>query len=224
MQSKHEEAYQILRQRILSGAMTSGYRLVTDNLARELDMSASPIREAIRRLEAEGLVTHIHNVGALVTTMDSARYVGVLETLAVLEGYATALAATAMSPRDVAILEEVADRMHHSVDRGDPLGYHQLNREFHEGFYSFCPNAVLIEQIHRLWDSLDAIRHNIFVLLPERTSASLTEHYRLLNAVRAAKEPAVIEQLAREHKRGTIKAFLASQHLADTAAPRRVPL
>ncbi len=223
MQSKHEEAYQVLRNRILSGAMTSGYRLVTDNLARELDMSASPVREAIRRLEAEGLVTHIRNVGALVTTMDSVRYVGVLETLAVLEGYATALASTVMAPGDVAGLEAIADRMRQSIERGDPLGYHQLNREFHEGFYTFCPNTVLTEQIHRLWDSLDAIRHNIFVLLPERTSASLIEHYRLLSAVRAAEEPAVIEQLAREHKRSMIQAFLASQDQADPTFARRVP-
>ncbi len=211
MQSKHEEAYQILKQRILSGALTSGYRLVTDTLARDLNMSASPIREAIRRLEAEGLVRHIHNVGALVTTMDNDRYIGALETLAVLEGYATASAAPLLTPVDVAHLESVTDRMHDSVEQGDPLRYHRLNREFHEGFYVLCPNAVLIDHIHRLWDSLDAIRHNIFVLLPQRAASSLTEHYRLLNAVRAGKDPSSIEQLARDHKRAMIKAFMAAQ-------------
>ncbi|PSR31625.1 MAG: GntR family transcriptional regulator [Sulfobacillus thermosulfidooxidans] len=218
MQSKHEEAYHILRQRILSGALTSGYRLVTDNLARELDMSASPIREAIRRLEAEGLVTHIRNVGALVTTMDSTRYVSALETLAVLEGYATATAAAAMTPRDFEKLETLTDHMHDAINQADPLKYHQLNRAFHEGIYAVCPNSVLTEQIHRLWDSLDAIRHNIFILLPERTQASLTEHYRLINAMRSGKDPAFIEQLARAHKQATIKAFLASQHVDNTGS------
>lgn len=200
MKSKHQEAYDILRRRILDGTMTPGFRLVTDVLARELNMSASPIREAIRRLEAEGLVEHIHNVGALVSAMDEHRYRGVLETLAVLEGYATAQAASRMHADDIRALWPRLEAMHAAVERGDLMAYARLNREFHEAIYAFCGNQVLVDTIRRLWDAMNTLRHNLFVLMPERARSSLIEHYRLVEALRTEQEPRTIEDLAREHK------------------------
>ena len=68
--SKSERVYRTLRQGILSGRYSAGYRLVLDRIAREIGVSAVPVREAVRRLEAEGLVEFQRNVGAIVTGVD----------------------------------------------------------------------------------------------------------------------------------------------------------
>jgi biotin operon repressor len=68
--SKHERAYQLIRSRIIDGSYTPGHRLIIDALAGELGISQVPIREAIRRLEAEGRVVYRHNSGARVAPTD----------------------------------------------------------------------------------------------------------------------------------------------------------
>ena len=70
--SKSERAYAAIKQSITEGAYGPGYRLVLGQIAKELDVSVVPVREAIRRLEAEGLVTFTTNVGAQVVAVDAA--------------------------------------------------------------------------------------------------------------------------------------------------------
>ena len=83
--SKVDTAYELIRERILSGQYTPGYRLVLGPLAKELGSSAVPVREAIRRLEAEHLVQFERNVGATVRGLDPVEYRWTMETLAVVE-------------------------------------------------------------------------------------------------------------------------------------------
>ena len=80
--NKQEQAYAALRERILSGSYSPGYRLVIDALAEELGVSALPIREAIRRLEAEGLVVFRPNAGAQVAPADPALFEDMMVGLA----------------------------------------------------------------------------------------------------------------------------------------------
>ena len=72
--SKHERAYRLIRARILAGEYGPGDRLVIDTLADELGISPVPVREAIRRLEAEGRVVYRHNAGARVAPVDDRRH------------------------------------------------------------------------------------------------------------------------------------------------------
>src|ERR1700716_301190 len=109
--TKQERLYRAIRERILSGAYGPGYRVVIDALAEEFEVSALPVREAIRRLEAEGLVVYRPNAGAQVAPADPGAFLEELTVLAVLEGYATSLAAPLLSAADVARLQEVNDRM-----------------------------------------------------------------------------------------------------------------
>ena len=97
--TKQERVYQAIRERILSGAYGPGYRVVIDALAEEFEVSGLPVREAIRRLEAEGLVIYRPNAGAQVAPADPALFDEEMTVLAVLEGYATALAAPAWMRR-----------------------------------------------------------------------------------------------------------------------------
>src|SRR6266849_6694586 len=100
--TKQERTYRVIRKRILDGVYGPGYRVVIDALAAEFEVSALPVREAIRPIEAEGLVVYRPNVGAQVAPADPALYEEELTVLAVLEGYATALAADRLGHAEVA--------------------------------------------------------------------------------------------------------------------------
>src|SRR5215203_5876315 len=104
--TKQERVYQDVRERILAGTYVPGFRIVIDALAEEFGVSALPVREAIRRLEAEGLVVFRPNVGAQVSPAEPGLFEEELSVLAVLEGYATALAAPLLEATDIARLHE----------------------------------------------------------------------------------------------------------------------
>ncbi len=218
--SKVDRAYALLRERILSGAYGPGFRLVIDSLAEEFGVSALPVREAIRRLEAEGLVIFRPNAGAQVAPADPALFEESMTVLAVLEGYATALAAPHLD--DVAIdrLTAINDRMVECMEQVDALGFGAANREFHLAIYEHCPTLYLVELLKDTERRLDAIRRTVFTQIPYRGRASLEEHRQLIELFRSHAPFDDVEAAARRHKLQTVEAFrrLSPQHAADQAA------
>src|SRR6266851_1941906 len=120
--NKHEVAYRLIRERIEAASYQPGQRLVIDALARDLNMSQVPIREAIRRLQAEGWITYRHNSGPEVANIGLEQWQATMEVQAVLEGYATALAAPAVGADDIARMRELAQRMQQAMAEFDLLG------------------------------------------------------------------------------------------------------
>ncbi len=205
--SKTEDVYQELRRRILSGELVAGYRLVIDALAREFGVSPIPVREAIRRLEAEDLVDFQPNVGAQVSRIDEKTYEEVLTVEARLEGWATALAAPHLTPDDYQILRTVARHMDQTLDDADLRTYGELNRQFHQTIRQRCPNRYLVELIATCAAKLDRVRSNMFTLVPERARASLQEHYQILQSL-VEKAPAeVLERLVEGHQLQTLESY-----------------
>jgi DNA-binding GntR family transcriptional regulator len=207
--NKQQRAYTELRERILSGAYSPGFRLVIDTLAEELGVSTLPIREAIRRLEAEGLVVFRPNAGAQVAPADPALFEEMVTSLAVLEGYATALAAPELSESDIDRLEEFNRQMVACMDQLDVLGFGRANREFHFLIYERCPNAYIVELLRDTERRLDAIRRTVFAHIPYRGRKSVEEHERIISLLRAGASADRIEAAARGHKLETSKAFKA---------------
>src|ERR1700742_5267583 len=109
--TKQERVYQAVRERILSGVYGPGYRVVIDALAEEFEVSALPVREAIRRVEAEGLVIYRANAGAQVAPADPGAFDEELTVLAILEGYATALAVPELGDVEIDALEQLNENM-----------------------------------------------------------------------------------------------------------------
>jgi DNA-binding GntR family transcriptional regulator len=217
--SKLERVYAVIRERILSGEYGPGHRLVIDALAEELGVSALPIREAIRRLEAEGLVFYRVNAGATVATADPAQFEQGMTVLAVLEGYATALTAPLLTKRDFAGLEAATGRMQDCMERLDVLGFGQANRDFHAIVYARCPNADLVKSLEDAARRLDHVRRTVFTHIPYRGVQSIAEHRELIRMLRAGEPFERIEAFARRHKLNTVEAF--QQWHADSAAPPR---
>jgi DNA-binding GntR family transcriptional regulator len=205
--TKQERVYRAIRERILSGAYGPGYRVVIDALAGEFGVSALPVREAIRRLEAEGLVIFRPNAGAHVAPADPGLFDEEMTVLAVLEGYATALAAPELGKADIKRLNAITDAMVDAIERLDPLSFGRLNQEFHAVIYEHCPNAALVDLLSDVTRRLDAIRRTVFVQIPYRGAESVAEHRRLLALIAEGASPAKIEAAARDHKLNTVKSF-----------------
>jgi DNA-binding GntR family transcriptional regulator len=216
--NKQERAYRTLRERILSGTYGPGYRIVIGALAEELDVSAVPVREAIRRLEAEGLIVYRPNAGAQVAPAEPGLYDEEMTVLAVLEGYATALAAPALGAEHVARLTAINERMVAAMERIDALAFGQLNQEFHTAIYERCPNGALVELLRDVARKLDAIRRTVFVQIPYRGSASIEEHRRLIALIERGAPFAEIEAAARVHKLNTVESFRRWRHEHDPGA------
>ena len=105
-------------------------------------MSVVPVREAIRRLEAEGLVTFERNVGARVSMIDDTQYRHSMETLAILEGAATALAARHLTAEDLRQARELNRRLVESLDDFDPRLFTSLNQQFHSVLFVALPEPA----------------------------------------------------------------------------------
>jgi DNA-binding GntR family transcriptional regulator len=185
-------------------------------LAAELGVSVLPIREAIRRLEAEGLVVYQPNTGPRVAPADPGQFVDSLTVLAVLEGFATPLAAPHMTTEDIAGLREINDNMGECLRTLEMLRFGELNQEFHMRIYERCPNPLLVELLRETARRLDVIRRTVFTRIPYRGAESVKEHRRLIELIEAGAPASELEKVARDHKLRTVSAF--QEHELVTAA------
>jgi len=217
--SKSERAYAVIKARIVDGSYSPGYRLVLDQLARELAVSPVPIREAVRRLEAERFVQFERNVGARVTGINPTEYRHAMQTLAIVEGAATGLASALLPAEELARASEVNERLRDSLRDFDPPAFTALNREFHRLLCAPCPNPQLTELVAQGWARMASIRDSSFTFIPGRAAESVAEHDELLRLINAGAGAAEVEAAAREHRLATLRAFLARG--ADTEEGQR---
>lgn len=208
--SKAEHAYQTIRQRIVSGEFEPGRRLVIEQLARAIDTSVVPVREAIRRLEAEDYVVYTRNVGATVASIDLARYPQTIEVVGVLEGAATGLAAAHLTARELKSARSLNAELRRSLKALDPARFSEINRRFHEALFRRCPNRHLLDLLEKEWILLQQTRRSAFALIPERAAESVEEHEHLLELIEARRPPDEIDAFVRSHRQVTAQALLAA--------------
>ena len=206
--SKSQLAYEHLRDGITRGGYGPGYRLVLDQLARELRMSVVPVREAIRRLEAEGMVTFERHVGARVAAIDPVDYQDTCQTLAIVEGAAVALAQPHLAAADLAEARAINDRLRQCLADFDPVRFTRLNEAFHRTLSDPCPNAQLRNLVDGGWRRLAGLRRSTFGFVPGRARASVAEHDALLALLAEGAAPADVEAAVREHRLAGMRAYL----------------
>ncbi len=209
--SKSERAYAFIKERIENGSYSPGFRLVLGQIAKQLDVSVVPVREAVRRLEAEGAVTFERNVGAQVAMVDEREYFYTMETLSLVEGKATALSAPFVSPLDLVEARDINAEMTACLEHFDPHRFTELNLEFHAVIFEHCPNPHILDLVHRGWNRLALLRDSTFSFVPGRARESVEEHERLLQLIESGAAPLEIELAARAHRTGTLDALLNHQ-------------
>lgn len=179
--SKHEAVYSTLRQRILEGRYGPGSNLVLARIARDLQVSPVPVREAIRRLEAEGLVTFERNVGARVAILDDDAWDELVEMLALLDGYAVRQAKPHLTADTLAQAAALNDALRRQLTDGiDNHTVMRLHRQFHRTIYAHAKNTHLIDALDQTWDRIDASRVMVELYPAKRLASAVDEHDEFL--------------------------------------------
>ncbi len=221
LRSKSELAYQAILEGVQQGRFAPGSRLVLAQLAAELGMSVVPVREAVRRLQQDGLVAYQRNVGATVVGIDPVEYRNTMETLALVEGFSTAQCAPLVTEADLRQARGINDRMRRVLDDFDPVAFTALNQQFHSTLYEHHQNAHILDLVHRGWNRLAALRSSTFAYVPGRARASVEEHDHLLDLIAEGAPFDAVEAAARQHRLNTLDAYLASRTTAQDTAPRK---
>jgi DNA-binding GntR family transcriptional regulator len=212
-QLKSEVVYDTLRDRIMDGTYGAGYRLVFDQLAGELGVSPVPVREATRRLEAEGLVEFTPNRGAQIAAISVKEYTEAMEMMAYLEGAATALAARHLRPGHLVKAQDINNQLRSLVNTRPFAGamFSTLNGDFHSLLFSMCPNSHLTATLEHEQRRLALIRRGGYSVDRERAATSVGEHDDILALIITHADPLEIESAAKGHKLNTMRYYLDHQ-------------
>lgn len=205
--SKTQHAYNFIRSGILNGTYGPGHRVIIDQIAKELGLSIIPVREAIRQLESDGLIQYKPYSGAIVSTINETEYADTLSVLAVLEGYATALAAKHLTPADFAELEGLNNRMKEALTAFEFEQFGQFNRQFHHIISEKCGNEYLQEEIKKVMSKIDTLRRSAFTFVPQRARKSVEEHAQIIQLLQEQASFNKIECITRQHKLNTVNAL-----------------
>ena len=193
--SQGEEAYARLLSEIRHGRLAPGERITETQLAAQLSISRTPVREAIKRLEADGLVAHVPRVGAAIRKLDYAEVTELYEMRAVLEGAAARFAARGAYEAEVDELEAINAEMAAATNDVDRL--YEANRQFHEILRNAARNRFLNRAV-------ESVEKTLLVLGPstmeeaDRAEAAVEEHAAIIAALRTQNGEAA-EAMMRRH-------------------------
>lgn len=194
-----ERIYQELKVGILSGKIAPSTVLSQNELARQYDVSRSPVRDALRLLEQEGLVQLVPKVGALVKADDYSDAVEVTEIRSVLEGYVAKQLAHTITYEDVKELKDSLDEVRESVEAGDWEAFYHRERAHHDRLVSKSRNKRLGRVIEGLVDPLCNRAYAAYVnSSPEAARVMYEEHLAILCAIEEG-EGNRAEALMRKH-------------------------
>lgn len=204
--SAQEEAYQYLLNAIRMGTLQPGSRIVAEDIATELDMSRMPIREALRRLSAEGLISLRTNRGAVVKKLSKEEVSEIFEMRAVLEGLAAGMAVKRATATDIKELELLLTRLR-AVQNDLPL-WITAHREFHEKISAISRAPRILAQITSLHALIEPLMRVWIETSPESKNVN-SVHERILEVMKSG-DAEEMEQLIKKHSRVTADVILKS--------------
>jgi DNA-binding GntR family transcriptional regulator len=205
--SRVDQAYDALVAAIRNGRHRPGDRLREEELAADLDMSRTPVREALGRLATRGLVEARAGRGLVVTTLSAQAVLELYAMREVLEGTAARLAAQQATDIEIEALTLLADDF--GKAKGSPAAFAQANRVFHARLYDAARNRFLLQALNDLQDAIALLPRTTFAIAG-RSAAAVEEHAAIVDAMRA-RNPDKAEATARAHIRAALKARLTDR-------------
>jgi len=194
-----------LKEAILAGKLAPGERLSEEQLASSLEVSRVPLREALRRLEAEGYVTFLPNEGVAVSKPTQEEVQDYYSIASVLEGLAARLAVGRARPEEVARLRELHQLLKEAYRAKDTERYFQANSRFH----GFIAELAGNERLYRLIDQMRQEIRKTRILslhLPQRLDYSMREHDQIMDAF-LKKNPELAEMTVIKHLQNQMEAL-----------------
>lgn len=194
--------FHAIRENILAGKYKSNEELKEKTIGEELGVSRTPVREALRQLELEGLVRIIPNRGAFVEGISDKDIKDIYEIRARLEGLCAKWAADAITPDAIAELEENIFLVDFHAGKGNYGQILELDNRFHEILYNASGSRMLNHELSAFHHYVERVR-KITLSMPERVVKSNNEHKKIVEALKQhnAKEA---ERLATTHMLNTI--------------------
>lgn len=210
VQPIREVVYEQLKQAIISGTYAVGERLLEHDLAAKLQVSRTPVREALRRLEAEGLLEALPKHGLVVKcyTDDDIREIYMIRRA--LESLAAEFAAVNATKRDIALLETLVGEMDKLDDAADAEKSYEVHRHFSEAYNRASHMPMLIRMIESLKDQVARFR-NVSLSSVERRKLAREEHRELLNALKN-RDSQRASDLTRIHINNALAAYLDTKN------------
>lgn len=192
-----EIVFQALREAIISGELKPGERLMEVQLAEEMGVSRTPVREAIRKLELEGLVVMVPRKGAYVAGLSMKDAADVFEVRQSLEGLAAALAAERITDEEIEALERILLEINDAAEKNDLNLIIQKDAEFHNILFKASRNDKLVQIINKLKEQIDRFRIQSFEN-PGRLKKLVEEHKKIVEAI-SERNVEKAKKLAEEH-------------------------
>jgi DNA-binding GntR family transcriptional regulator len=189
-----ERAYFRIKKMISDYRFSPGSRLNVEQLARDLGTSRTPVWEAVRRLEQEGLVKNIPNRGVFLVELTREIAIELYTVREVLEGMAARLAVQRISDKALEKMERLVRAQEKIVSDEDLVAYSKSDFEFHACIYAACGNGILREMLESIKQKARPIAMHITPILTEL----LHDHEMIVHALRL-RDPLLAEVAFREH-------------------------
>lgn len=183
-ESINQIVYKNLLESIISGAVPPGHRLSPNTISKHMNVSTTPVREALSRLEARGFATHHEKKGWVVSELSTSKFKEIFDLRVLLECEAISLAATRCTPETLKELER-AQHHYEQVDKeADPLKLFDANRVFHMLAYRDLGSEMMLTIINQLWDLSSPYYQILFrqELVPKPT-AGIDHHRKIVQAL-----------------------------------------
>jgi DNA-binding GntR family transcriptional regulator len=192
-----EVIFNTLKEAIIVGELKPGERLMEVQLAEKMGVSRTPVREAIRKLELEGLVTMIPRKGAQVAGLSPKDIVDVLEVRSVLDGLATSLSSVKMKEEQLKELKQINKQFANYVEKGNLQGSIKKDVEFHEVIYRSSGNEKLMQIVSNLREQVQRFR--VIYLKDYSNQKDIeSEHEEIIEAI-MKRDPEAASYAAKKH-------------------------
>jgi len=180
--TKAQNAAEVIRDRIRHGVYASGQRLDVDEIASDLAMSATPVREALSELQAESFVLNWPHRGSFVADFSPNETAALYDLRVVLEGHAVEVAARWLTDEDLSNLEDLQERLTAAFRDNDLDLAMALNEEWHMNIYMAATSAPhIFDFINRLWND----PRSSLSTIPGHPELAQSDHSEILEALRA---------------------------------------
>ena len=189
--------YDQLQQLIANGDLSWGTRLVESQVAEKMDISRTPVREALHRLEIEGFITRSSTGGYYVSGLNRDDVLEIFGIRSVLESYAARLAARRRSQQEMDLLEERMAEYQQALDTGLLHELPEINTRFHDLFYSMSHSPRLIKMINDLKNQISRFR-GFLLQNRDRAEISNQDHQKILEHIRR-KDGDRVEEVMKAH-------------------------
>lgn len=189
--------FQVLKEAIITGELKPGERLMEVKLAEDMGVSRTPVREAIRKLELEGLVDMVPRKGAYVADISIKDAMEVFEIRCALEGLAASLAAKRITDEEIKKLETALKDIEKAAKKGDTKMIIKKDAEFHNILFNSTRNGRLAQIISNLKEQIYRFRVESF-RNPKRYENTIREHKAIIEAIKE-KDAAKAEEITKIH-------------------------